>query len=100
MIQNEHTTVTEYGTAIGYFVDEDKFIPKGEYKPTDIDRRKQAADILLRACCGGYTEIWLNNSNVIIPGKRGVKMYSERAYAVTDAVLNKLEKSYTVECDF
>lgn len=30
MIQNEHTTVTEYGTAIGYFVDEDKFIPKGE----------------------------------------------------------------------
>lgn len=100
MKQNEHTTVTEYGTAIGYFIDEDKFIPKGEYKPTDIDRRKQAADILLRACCGGYTEIWLNNSNVIIPGKRGVKMYSERAYAVTDAVLNKLEKSYTVECDF
>lgn len=100
MKQNEHTTVTEYGTAIGYFIDEDKFIPKGEYKPTELDRRKQAADILLRACCGGYTEIWLNNPNVIIPGKRGVKMYSERAYAVTDAVLNKLEKSYTVECDF
>lgn len=100
MKQNENTTVTEYGTAIGYFVDEDKFIPKGEYKPTDIDRRKQAADILLRACCAGYTEIWLNNPNVIISGKRGVKKYSERAYAVTDAVLEKLENSYTVECDF
>ena len=87
-------------TVIGYFIDEDKFTPKGEYKPTDIDRRKQAADILLRACCGGYTEIWINNPNVIIQGKRGVKKYSERSYAVTDAVLNKLEKIYTVECDF
>lgn len=91
---------TEYGTAIGYFIDEDKYIHKGEYKPTDLDKRKQEADILLRSCCGGYTEIWLNNPNVIIPGKRGVKRYSQRAYAVTDAVLKKLEKSYTVECDF
>jgi len=40
---------TEYGTAIGYFIDEDKFIPKGECKPTDLNKRKQAADILLRA---------------------------------------------------
>lgn len=93
-------TENEYGTAIGYFVDEDKFIKKGEYKPTEVDKRKQKADILLRACCGGYTEIWLNNPNVTIPGKRGVKKYSERAYAVTDAVLDKLEKQYTIECDF
>ena len=87
-------------TTIGYFIDEDKFIKRGEYKPTELDKRKQAADILLRACCGGYTEIWLNNTDVIIPGKRGVKRYSDRAFAVTDAVLNKLKKSYTIECDF
>lgn len=100
METKEFITKTEYGIAKGYFVDEDKFIPKGEYKPTGLDKRKQKADILLRACLGGYTEIWLNNPSVIIPGKRGVKKYSERAYAVTDAVLKKLEKSYSVECDF
>lgn len=87
-------------TTIGYFVDEDKFIKRGEYKTTELDARKQAADILLRACCGGYTEIWLNKPDVIIPSKRGVKKYSERSFAVTDAVLKKLEKSYKVECDF
>ncbi|MDE5987044.1 MAG: hypothetical protein K2H16_07200, partial [Prevotella sp.] len=66
----------------------------------DLDERKQTADILLRACLGEYTEIWLNNPDVIIPGKRGIKRYSERSFAVTDTVLEKLKKSYSVECDF
>lgn len=100
MERKEFITKTGYGTAIGSFVDEDKFIKKGEYKQTDLDRRKKAADILLRSCCGGYTEIWLNNPGVIIPSKRGVKRYSERAYTVTDTVLEKLKKNYTIECDF
>lgn len=38
----------------GYFTNEDKFIPKGEYKPTSVDEYKASVDFLILSCGNRY----------------------------------------------
>lgn len=48
------TTTNEYGTATGYFVPNDNFIKRGEYKRTTLDDEKAKADILVTAIDSHY----------------------------------------------
>ena len=43
-----------------YFVDEDKFIPRGEYRETDLDRRKRDVDFLIKEVYGSRNVIEFN----------------------------------------
>lgn len=70
---------------------------RGEYKPTSIDAMKAKADILIVGHSDKY-EISVRNG-IEIKG-RGVERYSNGVYAVTEAMMRKLEKTYKVECDF
>ena len=68
----------------------------GTYVPTDIDVRKEAADIRIVSVEGNYTVI----SKVGIKG-RGIKPRSTPGtYEVTRNALDKLRSAYSVECDF
>lgn len=83
-----------------YFVnDPDKpFIPKGEYKETELDHQKKQADILLTSIDGNYYTLCLQKP-LEIKG-RGVRRYSDSVVAVTESVYNKLEAKYNIMCDF
>lgn len=83
--------------AIGYFADT-PFIKKGEYLPTELDKKKERADILIQSVDGDYFTIFTKGLE-IKPG-RGVRRYQNGTFAVTEFVLNKLRKKYNVLCDF
>ena len=91
-------TYTKYDEQ-AYFTDEDNFIPRGEYKETGLDKRKKQADALITSIDGDYYSLYLNRP-IEIRGTRGVKRYNENRIAVSESVLKKLEKEYTIECDF
>lgn len=80
------TTTNEYGTATGYFVPNDNFIKRGEYKRTTLDDEKAKADILVTAIDSHY-EIRVQKSSIKLSG-RGVKRskWIGNIYYVTERV--------------
>lgn len=81
-----------------YFVNEENFIPRGEYKKTELDQRKRDADILLQSIDGNYYTLKVREG--ITVNGRGVKRYSNGVIAVTERVYERLKSTYKVECDF
>ena len=84
--------------AEGYFIDEDKFIPRGRYKETELDGRKKDADILLQSIDVNYYT--LKTREGLTVNGRGVKVYGNGVIAVTERVYERLKSTYKVECDF
>lgn len=84
--------------AIGYFT-KSKYI-KGEYKPTELDKRKAAADFLLQAVGTRYTICF--NKPVELKCGRSIKRANNNGYVyyVTEKAFEQLAKQYTYECDF
>ncbi len=87
-----------YKPAIGYLVPNPNFISKGEYKPTELDKQKKRADMLLQSIDGNYYTLKLNRP-IEVKG-RGVKNYSNNVIAVTERLYNQLRQRYNVVCDF
>lgn len=87
--------------AIGYFTQEDKFIKRGEYKPTSLDDEKAKADILVSAVDSRYYEIEVKNPSIKLSG-RGVKRseWIGNIYYVTERIYKQICKQYNVMCDF
>lgn len=88
------------GMAIGYFKDEEKFIERGEYQETELDKHKREVDFLIQSV-GNRWEIRFNHS-VSLKENRSIKKSEsdDRVYFVTSNALEKLKKQYTYECDF
>lgn len=86
--------------AVGYFKDEDKFIKRGEYQETELDKRKREVDFLITSM-GNRREIRFNHP-VNLKENRSIKKseWDDRVYFVTDNAFEKLKKQYTYECDF
>lgn len=86
--------------AVGYFKDEDKFIKRGEYKETELDKRKREVDFLILGV-GNRWEIRFNHP-VSQKENRSIKKgeCSDNVYFVTSNALEKLKKQYSYECDF
>lgn len=84
-----------------YFVDEDKFIPRGEYRETDLDRRKRDVDFLIKEVYGSRNVIEFNRP-VYLKENRSVKRLNNNGYVydVTDSVLERLKREYSYETDF
>lgn len=83
--------------AVGYWVKSD-YVKKGEYKPTELDRQKKGADILLESIDGNYYTLRLQKP-LEVKG-RGVRRYSGNVIAVTESVYNKLKDKYNIMCNF
>ena len=84
--------------AVGYFVEDPNHVKRGDYKETELDRRKKCADMLLTSIDGNYYTLFLKKE-VEIKG-RGVKRYSGNVVAVTENVYDKLKAKYNILCDF
>ena len=84
-----------------YFVDEDKFIPRGEYRETDLDRRKRDVAFLIKEVYGSRNVIEFNRP-VYLKENRSVKRLNNNGYVydVTDSVLERLKREYSYETDF
>lgn len=96
-------TIRRYpeGEVETYFVDEDKFIPRGEYRETDLDRRKRDVDFLIKEVYGSRNVIEFNRP-VYLKENRSVKRLNNNGYVydVTDSVLERLKREYSYETDF
>ena len=96
-------TIRRYpeGEVEAYFVDEDKFIPRGEYRETDLDRRKRDVDFLIKEVYGSRNVIEFNLP-VYLKENRSVKRLNNNGYVydVTDSVLERLKREYSYETDF
>ena len=96
-------TIRRYpeGEVEAYFVDEDKFIPRGEYRETDLDRRKRDVDFLIKEVYGSRNVIEFNRP-VYLKENRSVKRLNNNGYVydVTDSVLDRLKREYSYETDF
>lgn len=84
--------------ATASFVDEEKFIPKGEYKETTLDQQKKEADILLKSIDGNWYTIY-SNIEIELKNKR-IRRYDNGCIAVPESIYNKLKAKYNVMCDF
>ena len=86
--------------AVGYFKDEDKFLKRGEYQETELDKRKREVDFLITSIANRY-EVTFNHK-VELKESRSIKKseYSDNIYYVTESALEKLKKQYSYECDF
>lgn len=86
--------------AVGYFKDEDKFLKRGEYQETELDKRKREVDFLILGV-GNRWEIRFNHP-VSLKKNRSIKKgeCSDNVYFVTSNALEKLKKQYSYECDF
>ena len=71
---------------------------RGEYRETAVDAAKRGADMLLTSVDGNYYSLFINNP-IEIKG-RGVKRYSDKVYAVTEKVYDRLKSEYRIEMDF
>lgn len=90
----------ETAQVITYWVDEDKFIPKGEYKETEIDQYKRKVDFLITYVGKRYEirfahEVQLTESRSIRRDKS-----QPNVYLVTEKALKELEKIYSCTTDF
>ena len=84
--------------AVGYLVPNLNFIPKGEYKETELDRYKRSVDFLLISV-GNRHEIRFNKP-IILKETRSIKHMGGNGYLVTEKALENLKKQYTHACDF
>lgn len=84
--------------AEGYLVPNPNFIPKGEYKETELDEYKRSVDFLITSCGSRYEIIF--NKPVILKETRSIKRISATGYLVTEKALEGLKKQYTCACDF
>lgn len=77
----------------------DTFIKRGEYKETELDKRKREVDFLITGIGNRY-EVRFNRKVVLKEGRSIKKSeYFDNIYHVTENALNKLKKQYTYECD-
>lgn len=94
--------------AEAYLVPNPSFIPKGEYKKTELDCQKKQADMLITSIDGSFYEISLPKNatlrqkinNDIKGYGRNVRRYNEDIIHVTEKVLKILQTKYTIMCDF
>jgi len=84
--------------AEGYFVPNPNFIPKVEYKETELDRYKRSVDFLITSCGNRYEIIF--NKPIILKETRSIKCIGGNGYLVTEKSLESLKKRYTHACDF
>lgn len=100
LVKNSKVYAREaYGMVVtAYFVDEEKFIPKGEYKETRLDQQKKKADILLKSIEGNWYTIY-SNIEIELKNKR-IRRYDNGCIAVPESIYNKLKAKYNVMCDF
>ena len=85
----------------GYLVSSPDFIPKNEYKETELDRYKPRFDFLITSCGNRYEIIF--NKPVVLKETRSVKRIGrdgQYSYLVTEKALDSLKKQYTYACDF
>lgn len=88
-------------TVEAHLVPDPDFIPRGEYKPTELDERKANADFLITGFFGSRTEIRFNRAvdpNDFTEKERCAS--NPRIFYVTDRKLQKLKERYSYECDF
>ena len=84
--------------AEGYFVPNPNFIPKVEYKETELDRYKRSVDFLITSRGNRYEIIF--NKPIILKETRSIKRIGGNGYLVTEKSLESLKKRYTHACDF
>lgn len=82
----------------GYLVPNPNFIPKGEYKATELDEYKRSVDFLITSCGNKYEIIF--NKPIILKETRSIKRIGGNGYLVTEKSLESLKKRYTHACDF
>ena len=73
-------------------------IERGEYKETELDAQKKAADILVESIDGNWYTIRLNRQ-IELKSKR-IRKYDNGCIAVPESVYNKLKDKYNVMCNF
>lgn len=81
-----------------YFIEEEKFMPKGEYKETTLDEQKKEADILLKSIDGNWYTIY-SNIEIELKNKQ-IRRYDNGCIAVPESMYNKLKAKYNVMSDF
>ena len=86
--------------AFRYFVNEDRFIPRGQYKATELDQRKKGVDFRLQAIDSRYTISF--NKPIELKESRSIKRANNDGYVyfVTERAFGQLKQKYTYECDF
>ncbi|MDR3286946.1 MAG: hypothetical protein LBT27_05845 [Prevotellaceae bacterium] len=82
----------------GTFIKNENFKNPGEYKKTSLDERKENADFLIENCNGDSWTIYPKTFN--LKERKGIHVYSNGNYEVTDKVLRNLKEKYTYECNF
>ena len=87
----------KYGVS-SYIVPNPYPVERGEYKETELDREKKAADILVESIDGNWCTIRLNQQ-IELKSKR-IKRYDNGCIAVPESVYNKLKGKYNVMCNF
>lgn len=96
-VYNEHGELM----AEGYLVPNPNFLPKGEYKETELDNYKRSVDFLITGCGKRYEIIF--NKPVALKETRSIKRIGSDgryAYLVTEKALEELKKLYSCACDF
>ena len=87
----------KYGVS-SYIVPSPYPVERGEYKETELDREKKAADILVESIEGNWYTIRLNRQ-IELKSKR-IKRYDNGCIAVPESVYTKLQGKYNVMCNF
>ena len=72
---------------------------KGEYKPTELDRTKKAADFRITAADDLYT-VEFNHPAEVRTGRSIRPASRPGVYYVTEKGLEMLKRRYTAVCDF
>ena len=87
----------KYGVS-SYIVPSPYPVERGEYKETELDREKKAADILVESIEGNWYTIRLNRE-IEIKSKR-IRKYDNGCIAVPESMYYKLKDKYNVMCNF
>ena len=88
---------SKYGVS-SYIVPNPYPTERGEYKETELDCDKKAADILVESIDGNWYTIRLNRQ-IELKNKR-IRKYDNGCIAVPESVYNKLKDKYNVMCNF
>lgn len=85
---------------LGQFTNNDTFIKRGTYKPTEVDEIKAKVDFRITAC-DSRTTIEFNHP-VELKENRSIKRANCGGYVyhVTDKALESLKKQFTFTTDF
>ena len=87
----------KYGVS-SYIVPSPYPVERGEYKETELDREKKAADILVESIEGNWYTIRLNRE-IEIKSER-IRKYDNGCIAVPESMYYKLKDKYNVMCNF